>query len=163
MMGVQIPGIPEALTSALEAVRAGDADALRRMIDWPLTGAAKTLYSLPATPEGERAENVAIGLAQLDLASTDPLQVANILAAHAGLLAQAADVRVAPAWERREVLAALSVPPMPPGLTADQLTRIAALRARAELLTDVYVVITPTTRQPYAIAPDTRLLVLVLD
>jgi hypothetical protein len=163
MMDVQMARVPDVLSRAVAAVRAGDADALRRMIDWPLTGAAKTLHSLSATSEDERAENVAIGLAQLDLASTEPLQVANILVVQAGLLVQAADIRVAAEWERQEVLAALRVPPMPPGLTAHQLARIAALRARAELLADVYVVITPSTWQPYAIASDTGLLVLVLD
>jgi hypothetical protein len=163
MMGMPMAGIPEVLTRAVAAVRAGDAEALRRMIDWPMTGAAKTLYSLASTPERERAENVAIGLAELDLASTDPLQVTNVLAAQAPLLGAATDIRVAPTWQRREVLAALRVPPMPAGLTAEQLTRIDALRARAELITDVYVVITASAQQPYAIAADTGLLVLMLD
>jgi hypothetical protein len=156
-------GIPDVLNMALAAVQSGDAETLHRTIDWPLTGAAKTLNSLPATPARQRAASVAIALAQLDLASTDPSRVADVLADQARLLSQAADIRVALHRERREVLTALRIPPTPTGLTAEQLTSIDALRARAELVTDVYVVITrTTTRQPYAIAPDTGLLVLVL-
>jgi hypothetical protein len=163
MMGMQMAAIPEVLTRAVAAVRAGDAQALRHLIDWPMTGAAKTLCSLASTPEGERAENVAAGLAELDRASTDPLQVTNILAVQAGVLGEATNIRAALPWQQREVLATLRVPPMPPGLSADQLARVDALRARSELITDVYVVITATAQRPYAIAADTGLLVLVLD
>jgi hypothetical protein len=76
---------------------------------------------------------------------------------------RAQDIQVADDDEWLTALGALQIPPLPPGLTPEQTIRVARLRERVALLIDVYVVVGPGGRQPYAIAPDTGLLVLVLD
>jgi hypothetical protein len=88
--------------------------------------------------------------------------VANVLAEEATYLVHAQGIEVADEQERADALRALQVPPVPAGLTDEQMIRVEELRRRAALLTDVYVVVTPIGRKPYAIAPDTGLLVLLL-
>jgi hypothetical protein len=154
--------IPEVLTRAIAAARAGDADTVRRLVDWPMTGASVMLNTLDAVDEADRAGNVAEGLAELDGAADDPAIVGNILAEQAEFLVPATDVRAADEVERAGVVASLRIRPVPAGLTPEQMARVDGLRARAELISDVYTVEAPAGRQPYAIAPDTGLLVLLL-
>jgi hypothetical protein len=155
--------IPEVLTRAVAAARAGDAETVRRLIDWPMTGAAVMLNVLDAVDEWDRATSSARGFAELDGAAGDAEMVGNILATQAEFLVPADDIQVADETERAEVVAALQVLPVPPGLTPEQMARVDQLRARAALIHDVYIVVAPAGRQPYAIAPDTGLLVLLLD
>ena len=155
--------VPDVLVRAVTAAKAGDAETVRRLIDWPLSGAAVMLGPLLAIDERDRAANSARGFAELDGAADDPTMVAHVLAEQAEFLVPAQDIQVADDGERAEVLGALQIPPVPPGLTPDQMERVEQLRIRAARLSEVYVVVGPAGRQPYAIAPDTGLLVLVLD
>jgi hypothetical protein len=154
--------VPEVVSRAVAAAQAGDAATVRSLIDWPLTGAAVMFRSLGLVDEADRAVSVALGLAELDGATGDADMVANVLAEEAEFLVPAEDVETATDGERADVLRALQVPELPPGLTAAQLARADELRARAAQLREVYVVVGPNGRRPYAIASDTGLLVLLL-
>jgi hypothetical protein len=153
----------DVITQAVVAARAEDLDALGRLVDWPLTGAAQVASSLSGVDERDRAAGAASGLAELTAAAGRPDLVAEILRPVAAGLAGAREVRPAGPQERAAALAALQVPAVPAGLTEQQVAALDELRARAAALTEVYVVMGVAADVPVARAADTGLLVLLLD
>jgi hypothetical protein len=153
----------DVIAAVVNAARAGDLDALRRLVDWPLTGAASIARPLPAVDEADRAPGVASGLTELDAAATNSELVEEVLRPLVVRLADTREVRRATPQVSQSVLARLQVPHVPPGLTAEQEERLNDLRQRAAKLSQVYVAVDHQGEFPLVHAADTGLVVLVLD
>lgn len=151
------------LDDAVAAARAGDLPRLQALVDWPLCGIAVMARAMPDVLEPDRATITAAGLAELDAAGSDLDVVTDVLRPVISTLVGARSVRPATPAERDSTLARLRVGPAQPGLTPAQVDRIAGLRGRAALMTEVYVVQNPDGDLPVARAADTGRLVLVLD
>jgi hypothetical protein len=152
-----------ALSAAVDAARAGDLDALRGLVDWPLSGAGQVGRSLPGVLERDRASVAASGLAELDAAASDPAAVEDILRPLAWRLTSAREIRPADAGSASAALAALRVPAPPPGLTGAQRGRLIELGERVAALRDVYLIVDDRGAEPVVVAADPDRLVLVPD
>ncbi|MEN3307398.1 MAG: hypothetical protein V7603_3600 [Micromonosporaceae bacterium] len=154
-------GAREAIDRAIGMARSGDLQALRDLIDWPLTGAPGMASALNHLAEAERAGALSSGLANMDAAPDRPEIVQRVLGPVLDWLPGAREIRPADPEDRAGVLRMLRIPDAPGGLTDDQVARLARLRERAAALTDVYMVAGPAGELPIAWAPDSRRLVLV--
>jgi len=153
----------ELLQAMIDAAKAGDADTVRRMIDWPLSGAAEMLYATSVLPEDERADAASDGLVEIQTAGDRPDVVGYVLAEQAEFLVPATAVESAQPWERLEALAGVRVPPTPAGLTPEQEVTVDGLRDRSVPLTEVWIAVGAGYRQPYVFVPDTGKLAILLD
>lgn len=151
------------IDSAIAAARARDLDALRRLVDWPLTGAVEIASGLPGVDEPDRATAAASGLRDLDAAGRQTDLVAEILVPVAAVLVDADEVRPAGPAERAEAVAAIQVPAVPPGLTPEQVALFDRLRARAAQVSEAYLVRGRAGEVTLLRAADTGLLVLLMD
>lgn len=150
------------ITSAVSAARAGDLDALRRLVDWPLTGAAEVASALAGVDERDRPEAAASGLDELAGAERNIELVEEVLRSVAVVLAGTREVRVAEPREQGAVLAAVRVPDVPAGLPSEHVAQFDRLRARAARLSEVYVVSGDAGQMILARAADSGQLVLLL-
>jgi len=124
------------VAAAITAAGADDLDTLRRLVDWPLTGAAQIVAGLSDVSEQDRSAAVASGLAELHAAQQDTTLVEDILRPLAAILAATQEVRPT---ESAAALAALRVPPLTVrGLTDDQVAELERLRTRVAALAEVY-------------------------
>ncbi len=151
------------ITAAVSAARADDLDALRRLVDWPLTGAAQVASALAGVDERDRPEAAAGGLGELAGAERSTELVEEVLRPVAAVLAGAREIRVAEPVEQAAVLAALRVPEVPVGLPGEQVAQFDRLRARAARLSEVYVVSGDAGQLRLVRAADSEQLVLLLD
>ncbi len=155
-------GWPE-LYEAVTAAKRGDRERLRRLIDWPLVGLPTMLAAVSAVDQEFRATVVASGLSELDSATNNPRSSDRILGPLLARLAQAALVYPAGPAQRTAFFTALRRGDhAPEGLTRDQLDRLAALAARAESVTEAYVLSTPQGEMVVGRVPITDRLVFVL-
>lgn len=156
-------GWPE-LYEAGVAARSGDPDRLRKLIDWPLSGLPTMLVAVAAVDRSYRAMVVASGLSELDRASDDPRVTELIFPPIEARLAQSTVVYQAGADRRETFLAALRRGDhSAEGLTPAQLDRLAALGARAETVSEVYVLSSPLGEMVVGRVPITGRLVFVLS
>ena len=137
--------------------------ALRALIDWPLTGAPRTVPPLLGLDERERVEWLAEVLTRLDDSASRPDDVERLLMQACELLLDAREIRVADPAYQEWALGLLRVPVEPPGLTGDLVARLAGLRERAAALSEVYVVAGSGRKMPVVWAADTGRLVLVIE
>jgi hypothetical protein len=164
MTGNPMNDSADTMTAAVAASRAGDLDRLRTLVDWPLTGAGQVAVSLGGVLEPDRAGIAESGLAELDQAADDPEMVEEILAPLAARLASARQIAPAAPQSVTVAVDALRVPPLPPGLTGAQQDRLTALGERIDRIRAGYLVMDGAGNvMPLCVAPDTGLLVLVLD
>jgi hypothetical protein len=146
---------------AVDAARAGDLDALRRLIDWQLTGAPRVARGLAELDPDERGPVAAEALAVLAVAGQSPDTVARPLGQLAELLRSGRRVELPAEPERAEWLELLQVPYVPAaGLTAAQLADLALLRERAAALGNIYLVVGEAVT-PLAWSPESDRLVVV--
>jgi hypothetical protein len=150
------------LTAAIVAARANDFDGLRRLVDWPLTGAGRMVRALAGVFERDRSGVLVTGLAELETAADRPEITAEVLAEAAPSLAAGREIRRADPAAAQAALAVVRVPAPPSGLTAEQHARLTQLVTRAGAVHEVLVVVSDTGELPVAMAPDTGLLVLLL-
>jgi hypothetical protein len=156
-------GWPE-LYEAGAAARRGEHERLRRLIDWPLSGLSTILAAVSAIDKEYRAMVVGSGLSELDSASDNPRSTKRILPPIADRLAQTTVVVPANPDQRATFLAALRRGDhAPDGLTLAQLDRLAALGARAESVTEVYILSSPLGETPVGRVPITGRLAFVLS
>jgi|KBSSwiStaDraftv2_1062776.scaffolds.fasta_scaffold73315_4 hypothetical protein len=152
------------LHEAADAARVGDQDHLRRLIDWPLSGLPTMLAAVSAVDKSFRAAVVASGLSELDGAADNPRATKRILPAIVARLAQATVVYRANPDQRASFLAALGRGDhAPDGLTLAQLDRLASLAARAESVSDTYVLSAPLGETVVGRVPISGRLVFVLS
>jgi hypothetical protein len=130
----------DTIDAAIAAARSRDLDTLRALVDWPLSGAADMASALPNVDERDRAAGAASGLRELMEAERDTSLIAEFLLPVAVKLVEATQVRPADPAVRDAAVAAIQVPPLPSGLTPDQIATFDQLRARAARVSDVYVV-----------------------
>jgi len=156
-----MPDEPDVIGRALEAAHDKDPDRLRKLIDWPLSGAAGVAADLLALPEVERA---AVGEDRIWALYA---QVHRTLAVNRPILwllpVLAATTSVSRAVEpvRDEALAEIRPPADVPGVTAWARERLAALGGRLERLSDVFLLTGGPATLTVAVAPDSDRLVLL--
>lgn len=151
------------LFEAAAAARSGDQDRLRKLIDWPLSGLSTMLAAVSAVDSDFRAAVVASGLSELDRASDDRRATKLILPPIEARLAQSTVVYPARADQRATFFAALrGGEHTMQGLTLAQLDRLAALSARAESVSEAYVLSAPFGETVVGRVPITGRLVFVL-
>ncbi|HEY7225970.1 MAG TPA: hypothetical protein VH561_20515 [Micromonosporaceae bacterium] len=151
------------LTAAIAAARADDVDALRRLVDWPLTGAGRMVRALADVRHLDRARLLVTGLAELDGAAVRPEISDELLQDVAPRLAAATDIRRAAPAAAQAALESVRVPEPPAGISDEQRARLLELGRRAAAVQEVLLLVSAAHEEwPVAIAPDSGLLVLVL-
>jgi hypothetical protein len=150
------------LERILIAASRQDRDAVRGLIDWPLTGAPAMARALYGVLEADRARVAATGLAELAASAARPELSDEILSDIWPILAGAREARLASEPERADTIGALQLPPPPPGLAEEQRVQLEALRGRAARMSEAYVIVADAGTLPVAITAETRRLVLVL-
>lgn len=152
------------LYEAVAAAKRGDQARLRQLIDWQLVGLPTMLAAVSALDKAYRAPVVASGLSELENASDNPKSSARILGPLMARFAQAALVYPASPAQRRAFFAALRRGDYAPeGLTPELVARLAALGARAEAVTEAYVLSTPQGELVVGRVPITGRIVFVLS
>jgi hypothetical protein len=139
-----------------------DAAGLRLLIDWPISAAGEVLRSVARIPEQDRSRIFESGLNELDSAVRDAQLVADVLPRLAVMFGGAREIRRADLARRRAALDAWAVPEPPAGLTAQQASRVAALRTRAAMLDAVYLLVGDAGQLPVAPVPGSNLLAVYL-
>jgi hypothetical protein len=150
------------LQRILIAASRQDRDAVRGLIDWPLTGAPAMAKALYGVLEADRARVAATGLAELAASANRPELTDGILNEIWPILAGALEARTASEPERADAIGALQLPPPAPGLVEEQREQLDALRGRAAMMREVYVIVADAGVLPVALTAETRRLVLVL-
>jgi hypothetical protein len=148
----------------VDAARHRRFDDMRRLIDWPLTGAPRVALQLTALDPEDR-EYYGSGLVPgLFTAGESPEQVERVLSQVAYAVGSHPTVSRPEPRERQDILDRLRVSEVPEqGLSGDLLTQLAQLRRRSAELSEVYLVSGGSVVFPVAWAPDSDRLVLLYE
>jgi hypothetical protein len=146
----------------LDAARHQRFDDLRRLIDWPLTGAPRVALQLAEIDPADRDRYARDLIPGLFTAGENPERVQRVLWQVADIAGTHPTVRRPDPAERQEILDQLRVPELPAqGIGADLLAQLAELRRRSAEPTEVYLVSGGSQVFPLAWAPGSDRLVLL--
>lgn len=147
-----------------DAARQRRFDDLRRLVDWPLTGAPRVALRLAELDPADREFDASGLIPGLFTAGDDPDRVQRVLWQVVDLIGEHPAIRRADPAERREILEQLRVPDVPAqGLSAGLLAQLAELRLRSAELSEVYLVGDGSLTMPLAWAPGSDRLVLYYE
>lgn len=124
----------------LIAAQRGDPVALNKIVNWPLSSAARLTTALHDLPPSERAEAARIGLRNLVKPEGNYPATSYPLGSLALRLSANPQVRTADPNERHNALTRLRVGSLPSGLDADTIVALVDLSAQLSAIEDVVII-----------------------
>jgi hypothetical protein len=139
-------------------------DEMRRLIDWPLTGAPRLALQLAGLDPADRDGYARDTIPGLFTAGDSPERVQRVLWQVVDIVGKHPTVRQPDPAERQDILDQMRVAEVPAlGIGADLLARLAELRQRSAQLSEVYLVSGGSLVFPLAWAPGSDRLVLFYE